>query len=179
DRELTTATQAITVHFHRPAVHLHQRLHHCKADTETISRSLHRGVHLREHLEETWKLLGGDAYAVISYANDYLIAFSLDRQPNTTALVGKLKRIVQKVADHLGESCRVGIQIDRVGRQSHRQLTMSALVERTKRFNSLIDDWRELGLLFAELELASRDATHVEQVVDQAHHLAHLTLEHF
>jgi len=36
---------------------------------------------------------------------------------------------------------------------------MRALVERTKRFNSLIDDWCELDLLFAELELASRDAT--------------------
>ena len=46
-------------------------------------------------------------------------------------------------------------------------------------FDGLIDDGRELDALFAQLDLAPRDAAHVEQVVHQAGHLADLPLQHF
>ena len=89
-----------------------------------------------------------------------------------------LHGVVQQVADDLRQPRRVGVEIDRLRRQRDRQLVVHALVQRADGLDGLLDDGRELDALFAQLDLASRDAAHVEQVVDQPRHLADLALQH-
>ena len=176
--ELAPVTEPLAARFDRSAVHLHHRLDQRQADAQPVARAFQGRVHLGEHLEEVRKLLGRDADAVVPHAHDHLRAFVGDRQPDVAAPVGELARVVEQVADHLRQPRGVGAQIERLRRQRHRQLVVQAAVPRARRLDGLLDDRPELDGLLAKLELAARDAAEVEQVVDQARQLAHLTFDH-
>ena len=49
---------------------------------------------------------------------------------------------------------------------------------RANGLHGLLDDWRELDVLSAQFDLASCDTVHVEQIVHETRHLAHLAPQH-
>src|SRR6185503_4636755 len=103
--ELTAMTDARAGDLHGAAVQLRQGLHQRQADAEPARRSLQSRVHLREHVEDAWKVIGGDADASVA-DTDYhvwrenagrvsgamLSGFvrARHREPDATAAVGKL-----------------------------------------------------------------------------------------
>ena len=103
---------------------------------------------------------------------------ALDREPDATAAVGELAGVVQQIADDLRQASRVGVQVHRRLRQRDRQFLTHAFAQRTDGFHGVVDDRRQFDALLAKLHLAAADAAHVEQVIDQPHHLADLPLQH-
>ena len=114
----------------RAAVQLDQRLHQRETDAEAVARALERSVACANISNRRGKLIGGDPDAVVAHADHRLIALALDRQADVSALVGELARVVQQVADDLGEPRRVGVQMDRLRRQRDRELVIHAAIER-------------------------------------------------
>ncbi len=97
---------------------------------------------------------------------------SSTRQPDVTAFVGELAGVVQQVADHLRETRRVGIQVDRLRRQRSPTARDSGSCRETARLRPpgwTIDASSMRSR--SKIDLAARDAAHVEQVVHQARHL--------
>ena len=68
--ELTALTDARAAGFDRAVVHFHQVLHQGQTDAQPVARTLQRRIHLREHLKDAGKLLGGHADAGVLHADD-------------------------------------------------------------------------------------------------------------
>ena len=104
---------------------------------------------------------------------------SRDRSQISPPAVGVLRGVVEQVGDHLGEAHRVGVDDERRSRQLDRRgdgppPRSAGGWSRPRGAPTAC----ELDALPAQLDLAARDARDVEQVVDQAHHLVHLPLDH-
>ena len=65
------------------------------------------------------------------------------------------------------------------GRQVDRELVLLGVEQRARRFHRDADDGLEVDVVLLELELAARDARHVEQVVEQQRHALHLARDDF
>ena len=178
DDELAAPARAVAVDVHRPAVHLHERLHQRQTDAQPVTRSLQRRIELREHVEDPGDVFPRDADAVVPHFEYRLTVLRLDRQDDMPALIGKLRGVAQEVADHLSQPHRIGIEIQRLRRHRDDQLVVQTAVQRARGLGSLVDDRRQLDTLEAKLDPAPGNAAHVEQVIHQPGHLIDLPLEH-
>jgi hypothetical protein len=95
-----------------------------------------------------------------------------------TTTVGELAGVVQQIADDLSQSDRVRIQVHGHGWQREGQFLVLALQDRAHGVHDVVHDGRQVDPLGAKLDLASTDATGVEQVIDQPDHLADLPLQY-
>src|SRR5262249_53330257 len=68
--------------------------------------------------------------------------------------------------------------INGLGRQNDLQLVLHAVNGRTNAFDGRVHSVRKIDRLPAKLDLATADATHIEQVVYHSDHLIDLTLQH-
>ena len=89
-----------------------------------------------------------------------------------------LQALFSEVADDLSQPGRVGFQVHRIRRQRHGQFVIQALTDRPSGFDGVMHDRRQFDRLPAKFDLAQADAAHVQQVVDETHHLPDLTLHH-
>ena len=120
----------------------------------------------------------GDADAAVAHRDDHVRAVALDDQRDAPAGLGVLARVAQQVADDLGEPYRVAVQIDGSLREDDRQVVLHGFDERPDGLDGVVHDRGELERLLSKLDLSERDATHVEQVVHEPHHVADLALHH-
>ena len=177
--ELTALTDTRAAGFDCAAVHFHQILDQGQTEPQPAARALQRRIDLREHLEDSAKLVGGDADARVPDSDDRLLAFLLDREPDATALVGELAGVVQEVAHHLSQPDRVAVDVHGIRRQRDGQFMTQALTVRAGGFDGMVHDRDQLRSLFAKLDLALADAAHVEKVVDLPDHVPHLSVQDF
>ena len=130
DGELAARPEPVALGLDRAAVQLDQRLRQREADAEAVARAFERSVRLREHLEQARKLIGDDPDSVVAHADHGLIAVTIDRELDVSALVGELARVVEQVAHHLSQPRRVGVEMDRLRRQRDGELVIHAAIER-------------------------------------------------
>ena len=88
--------------------------------------------------------------------------------------IGVLGGIGEEVADHLRQAQRIGLELHAPCRQVDGELMLFGIEQRTRGLDCDADDGLEIDVVLLELELASRDARHVEQVIEQQRHALHL-----
>ena len=96
------------------------------------------------------------------------------RPPLSVNLPALLSRFPTTCASRAGSAC----SLHGLRRQRDRQLVLHAAVQVADGFHRLLDDGRQVDSLLAQLDLAPRDPADVEQIVDEARHLADLPLQH-
>ena len=160
------------------AVHLDQSLHQRQADAESALGALQGTVHLREHVEDAGQHLCRNADAGVLDPDQHMVALPLGGHPNATALVHVLGSVVQQVRQHLRQPGRVRFELDRLWWDRDREFVAPFLDERAAGFDGAIHHRRQLDPLLAEFDLASGDAGHVQQVIDQPGHLVYLPVDH-
>ena len=177
--ELAAAAKPAAVRFDGSALQFHERPDQGEPDAQAVARALQRRIDLGKHVEEARQFFGRDADAVVPHSNHGLPAFQSGAQPDVPASVGELAGVVQQVADHLRKARGVGLEVDGLRWQCHRQLVIHARVEGPRGFEGLADDGHQVDAFGSKIDLAARHAAHVEQVVHQARHLSDLAFEHF
>ena len=143
NQELTPLTRSVALDLDVPSVHLDQILHQAQADTEPALRSGHRSLDLREHLEDRTQMGGGNADAGILHRHHHVAPLPLRRQVDATAVLAELGGVVEQVQKHLRQPGLIGVDEDRLCRQSHRQFVALFFDERTARFDCLGNDLRQ------------------------------------
>ena len=134
---------------------------------------------LHEQVEHARQQLRRDADAVVAHADHRA------RRPRARPRrrirpppVGVLGRVVEQVDDDLREPHRVAVEPQRrLGGSEHVELGAAASISGRLVSTARSHDRRQLDALAAQLDLAARDARHVEQVVDQPHQVVDLALD--
>ena len=140
-------------------------------DPQAPSRSLAVLLDLREHLENSFELVGRHANAAVSDEDNGLALLLCGGQPDTAAGFRVLTRVVEEIAEHLRQSHGIGIQINRLVRQRHIDPLLVALSERAAGLDRMTDDRSQLDPCLLELKLVPRNAADVEQIVDETDHV--------
>ncbi len=149
---------------------LDQPLDQRQADAQPALRPHQRPLRLRENLEDARQHLGHDADAVVLDRHDHVAPLPLGGQPDATAILGVLGGVVEQVGEHLGQPHRVGLQVDRLGRQGDGEFVAAGLDERAAGFQGGLHHGGQFDPLLAEFQLVPGDAGHVEQVFEQPGH---------
>ncbi len=89
-----------------------------------------------------------------------------------------LRGIVQQVGEHLREPHDVGIENDFPRGDVDRELVLLRVDQRAAGLDRLTNHLVERSDFLVEVDPIVADAAHVEQVVDEAHHLPELQIHH-
>ena len=176
--ELAAAAGAGAVGGDAPAVQLDEPARQRQPDAEPALRALQRRRDLREHLEHRRQVLRLDADAVVGHRDPQLSAGHRRLQRDAAAARRVLGRVVEQVQQHLRQPRGIGIEPHGVGRQRHVQRVACRRDGGPRRLERTVHHAVQRHPLAAQRDLAAGDARHVEQVVDEAGHLAHLALDH-
>ncbi len=90
---------------------------------------------------------------------------------------GELAGVVQQVSEGLREPGDVGVDVNRRLRHRHGEVVFELVAGRPGRGDREIEHFRQRHARGPDLQLAGRDAAHVEQIVDEAPHHRHLPLD--
>ena len=158
------------------AVQQGEVLHQGQSDPETALRARPRARALDEDVEHVRQKLGRDSRAVVEHAHGRGPLVPFCQQPDGAAAGGVLRSIRQQVAEDLREPRDV-----RIHHQSwldvHDQAMPGPFESRCGRLDRLGENRGNFHALALELDLAARDASDVEQVVDEALQLLHLPFD--
>ena len=97
-------------------------------------------------------------------------------QIDASAVGCVLGRVVEEIGEDLREPYRVAVDRERLGRQIEPELMMRRLDEAAAGLDRAPQHDRDLDSLLAELDFATSDAGHLEEVVDEPHHVVDLAL---
>ena len=84
---------------------------------------------------------------------------------------------MQQILDDLSQPHGIGIDNQRFTRHANGELAVCRARHRPERLQDFLDCGTEVDVLSMELDMAARDAGNVEQVVDQARHVADAALD--
>ena len=90
----------------------------------------------------------------------------------------ELRGVLQQVGEHLRKARGVHVQNPVRPVQFDVQLEVAGIDGRTVGLDGAPDDGRQRRRLGAQLDLSGGDARDIQQIVDEADHVAHLTLHH-
>ena len=174
---------AVAPHFDAAAVKADQAADEREADAEAFSRSLQRSIALHEHVEHLGPLFRCDADTGIANPDAELVrpaglladfsAISQMWPPRGVNLIALLSRLTSTCVRRTGSASSVT-----VSSAGTRSACAAPPRSRAGRVRWPRDDAREPSALLAELDLALPDPRHVQQIVDEAHHVRHLPFEH-
>src|SRR6185503_19191349 len=108
--------------------------------------------------------------------DDGFFSLATDIHANLSARGCVLAAVVEEVAEHLRQTDRVGMQMDRFGRQNHVDGMASGLSEWLRRQHGLTKHRREFNVTLAQLDAVVSDPAQIEEVVDQPDQLLELSL---
>ena len=114
--ELGALPDPVTVRLDPTPMELHEAPHDGQTDPEPAGRSLEPALGLHEDVEDARQQLRRDPDAVVAHAHHGLGAVALRGELDAPATLRVLRRVGEKVDDHLLETCRVAIDTDLVGR---------------------------------------------------------------
>ena len=162
----------------RTAVQLDQSLDQGKANAKPSLRALEGAVHLGEHLEHLGQHLGRDAKSGVRDAdNDFppsRAAASSIEPPSGVYLAALVRRLLTTWARRVGSASS---QSGSSGRASFRACREASMIG-PARLDGGLDHGPQRHPLLPERELIIRDAGHVQQVVDEPHHVRKLAVHH-
>src|SRR5207249_414053 len=101
-----------------------------------------------------------------------------DAETDAPSPLGVFGRVAQDVAQGLREPQRVGVDPERRIGNLGRELVPALLYQGLHDLDGARDQRRKLDRLARQVDLAARDARHIEQVVDQARQVRELPLDH-
>jgi hypothetical protein len=145
-------------------------------DAETVRRVRGRGP-AGENMSNSRAAAGRDADAVVRHGDERLGALPLGAHAQVAAGLGVVRRVVEQVREDLRQPHGVGVEPDRLAGQRHDELVLPALDRGAARLDRRGDHVRELDASAAQLETPVRDARDIEQVLEQARHVADLPLD--
>ncbi len=119
-----------------------------------------------------------DSDSAISDSHYHIAALRLEGDPNLTAGLGELARIGQEVAEYLGEPVGVSLEVDRLGEREDRHAASRRFEAGPACLDRLFQEPAQLQALRLELELIAGQPVDIQQVVDQAGHVGHLSFHH-
>ena len=164
---------------HGSAVHFDQPAHQREPDSEAALRAVERVVDLGEEVEDGRELFGGDADAVIAYAEDGLAVrratLEIDRPPSSVYLAALFSRLARTCAR------RTGSALTGTGSEGSDRFSVCLRASIGGRLVSTAratTDLASIGL-GAELDLSAADPRDIEQVVDQSDHMVDLAGDDF
>ena len=178
DHEFAPQAGALAVRADGPAVHLQQPAHQGEPDPETAVRVMRVAVELGEQVEDPGQHLRGNADAVVAHPDFDLRPLAADAETDAPSPLGVFGRVAQDVAQGLREPQRVGVDPERRIGNLGRELVPALLYQGLHDLDGARDQRRKLDRLARQVDLAARDARHIEQVVDQSREVRELPLDH-
>src|SRR5262249_18386553 len=106
-------------------------------------------VYLGEHFKNAGQHLVRDADASVLDTDEHMLAILLGSQPDTTALLGVFGGVIEQVKQDLSESDWVCFQVDRLWRQSDREVVAQFPDQRAAGLHSTTHDHFQLNSLLA------------------------------
>src|SRR5271166_1237927 len=155
-------------HRNAAAVHLDQRADQSEADAKSALGVAARPLDLGEDVEHAGQHGGRNADAVIAHRDDHLMPLSLDLDPDAPAGFRVLGGVVQQVHHDLLQPGGVRIEAHGLLGERDRKLVLPVVDDVADDGDRAGNDRPEFHRLFAETDLALRDAGDIEQVIDQA-----------
>ena len=177
DGERRPLPEAGALRADRSSVQLDQPAHEREADPEAALGVVLGARHLYERVEEGLQRLGRDADAAVAHADLELAVPLARRQLHASAVRRVLDRVREQVAEDLLQPDRIGVDHQRILRKGDRQLLAAGARHRRHRVRRFRDRLPHGEATLAQLDLAAADARDVEQLVDDPHHVAGLTLD--
>ena len=95
-----------------------------------------------------------------------------------SAFLGVLGRVVQQVGQDLGHANRVGIDLDRPGRQRDREPMAVSIDDRAAGLHGVGDDHGHIDHFLLEPDLAPGDPGDLQQIVHKLRQLLDLVVDH-
>ncbi len=129
---------------------------------------------LGEQVEDVGQQTRVHAHSLVAHPDHRAVAVALRAQLDRGAVLAVFRCVVQQVRDDLRQACRVALQPHRLAERHHVQPLRARIDGRLHGLDAFGDHGVEIHLLAAQCDLAVADACHVEQLVDQARHLAEL-----
>src|ERR1700704_3792554 len=114
--EFGTTVRTGAVDFDPALVHLHETLHEGEADPEPSLGTLEWYIDLGEQFEHTLQLIRRDADTGIADSHDGVVFLPGDIHPDLAPRRRVLARVVEHVAEDLRQTHRIGVHVDRIGR---------------------------------------------------------------
>ena len=157
-------------------MHLHDSLDDRQADAEAATRAPAGAIGLAEHVEDTRQHFRMDAHAAVPDAHHGVAALASDRDRDRLVRLAVLGAVVQEVGEYLGQPRAIGVDEHGAGRLVQREAIAE---QRRARFDGVVDRQLKVDRRAPHFDLAGRDASDVEQVVDEPDHLVDLPLHDF
>ena len=179
DFDLGPLTRPRTSDVDLPFVHLHQPPRQRQPDAQATGRSFEDRFRLLEHVEHPREDVGGDSDPRIADAHDSLIGLLVGGEPDVSAARRELHRVVEDVRKDLHEPRAIAVDKDRRRRQVDTSSVWSAAVASGMMdFDGSRHQAREVVRFTTQLDLIGGDPGHIQEVIDEAHELPDLTLDH-
>ncbi len=161
------------------ALRLDQLLHERESDSEAAADLRVRTIDLLEHLEHAFQHVCPQADAGVSHSNQREVALAFQRDADLSRAGGELGSVVQEIRDDLYNPHGICGDDEIFARQAESQLVRGQLDRRSTCLHREGYRRRQRHASYLEVDQATAESRHVEQVVDQAHHLRHLTFHQF
>src|SRR6185436_13889903 len=107
-----------------------------------------------------------NADTVVLDRHDYIAAVARRPQSDVALARREFESVVEQVAKYLGEPDRIGMDVNRLGRQVDFEAMGGLFRERLTDFERQLDDGRQVEARQAQIDLAAADPAHVEQIID-------------
>ena len=158
-------------------MHLHQPFDERQADPQSSAVALERGLQLAEEVENLRQRRRGDADPVVANTYEHVAILALDGHLDAAARLGELRGVVEEIPEDLSQPCGIGIDDHRLGQMRHRELVAAFHDAGPARLDRRVHDLGQFDAFFAKLQPVARDATHVQQVIDESGQVSHLTID--
>jgi hypothetical protein len=162
--------------FNRSVVHLRQALGDRKADAQAACGMLMRAIGLGEQFEDPLAHVRWDTYAGVANAHQGMSAVTTNIQANSPSLRRVPIRIVEDVGQDLHQSSTVPIHVQYVAVKRERQILLLRREGRLESVDCGTDQRFELQQLFLQANRATRNASDIQQIVNEVRHVMHLSL---
>src|SRR5262249_24099430 len=146
-----------------------------EAESQAALDAIRAVLALHEELEDAPDLLGRDALPVVGHPQDGAAVLGADLDRDRLARGAEFDGVIEEIGKDLLDARPVGLDENRhAGPREPDRIG----ARRPQTAQHILYEFRKIEDAALERRLAHRDAADVEQVLDQARHLARLALEH-
>ncbi len=142
-------------------------------------RSIERLLLLGERFEDVRQRVAVDTNSVVPHQQNHVAALDPGFDRDLASRLRVLGGVGQQVRDDLGKSRGVAVHHQTPIRDVDLQLVALRLEQGARHLDGAGHQIGYLHRLLFQLHLALGDAGHVEEIVDQAHHVPDLSIDHF
>ena len=159
-------------------MHLHQPARQCQPDAQATGGAIENRFRLVEHVEHPREDVGGNSYPRIADPHDGLVGLLVGGEPDVPATRRELHRVVQDIGEDLHQPRAITVDKNWTRGQRCVQCLTRRRGERRDGFGRGRHQAGEVERFATQLDSVGGDPGHIQEIIDEAHELFDLTLDH-